>query len=79
MKPFSLVVEGSGENGEKRMNSTDNTFEALFLPYQTCRQKENPCILDQADTNTYWNPAILTYHILSHLQRIEHKAARKFH
>lgn len=42
----TVLREGSGESGEKRINSTGNSFEALVLPYQTFRKKENPCILD---------------------------------
>lgn len=31
----TLRREGSGESGEKIINSTGNSLEALFLPYQT--------------------------------------------
>lgn len=33
----TLLREGLGERGEKRINSTGSSFEALFLPYQTFR------------------------------------------
>lgn len=71
------LIDGSGESEEKGINRKDNSFEALFQPYLTLDRKRIHAFLIKL---TQMHSGIQqSKHVLSHLQRIEHKAARKFH